>query len=72
MASDVLKFMKGGAVHNVHWDSECHHKRLRKSLSRSLILPQSCNVVNPGEDVPVEFRRRSTDSVKVSAILRRF
>ena len=27
-----------------------------KELSRLLILPQSCNVVNPGLNIPLEFR----------------
>ena len=41
----------------------------RKSLSRSLTLPQSCNVVNPGEDVPLEFSRLSIDSIIISVAL---
>ena len=37
-----------------------------EKLRRSLILSQSCNVVNPGETVPLEFCRFSTDSIIIS------
>ena len=36
-----------------------------KSLNRSLISPKSCNDVNPGENIPLEFRRLSTDSFTI-------
>ena len=35
-------------------------------LSRSVTLPQNCNVVNPGQNIPLELGRLSIDSVIVS------
>ena len=39
-------------------------------LSRSVTLPQSCNVCESWENVPLEFSRLSIDSVIVSVALR--
>ena len=39
-----------------------------KELRRLLILSQSCNDVNPGKTIPLEFRRLSTDVLKISVV----
>ena len=40
-------------------------------LSGSVTLPWSCNVCESWENVPLDFGRLSTDSIKVSVALRR-
>ena len=42
-----------------------------KELRRSLILSQSCNVVNPGKNVPLEFSRLSIGTIIISVAFSR-